>query len=225
MNEHQIRMIRFLKGLNEDARDEFIPVRNDKNILIGNLVPITRERAKDKETVLSLVRWRKKHMRVFLTQFEPTYERTRGWLENVVLKDDTRIFFLIMTESGRAIGNLGVCNITEDSAELDNLIRGEMGGDPNLIAFAEVSIINWLYKALGVSNIRLHVFSNNIMTMMLHSSVGFTRERCYRLTKIQDGADLIHVVDYSDEPAKGDVGYLKMRLDVEAFRNRHKWLF
>lgn len=224
INEHQRNVIRSLKSLEEGYFSEEIPIVNDRNTIIGSLSPIDGKLSNDEVIISSLTRWRKMFMRYFLTQFEATNEQTRTWLNNVVVKDDTRILFLIMDEINKAIGNFGICNITSESAELDNLIRGEKGGDPKLIFFSEVSLIFWIYKNLNIDNLYLHVFSNNLRTIQLHESVGFVHCNIYRLIKKGNLGEIHYAIDYSSKPKENEFGYIKMVLDKHEFLSRHPWL-
>ncbi len=223
INEHQRKVIRSLKGIEEGYFSREIPIINDRNITIGSLRPIDNKLSNDESIISSLTRWRQMFMRYFLTQFEATNERTMAWLKNVVIKDDTRILFLIMDETNRAIGNFGICNISRDSVELDNLIRGERGGDPKLVFFSEVSLIYWIYKTLDIDNIYLHVFSNNLRTILLHESVGFVRSNIYRLIKEENCGEIHYTIDYSSKPTGNEFGLMKMTLDKHEFLSRHSW--
>ena len=224
INEHQRKVIRSLKGIEEEYFSREIPIINDRNITIGSLRPIDNKISNDEGIISSLTRWRQMFMRYFLTQFEATNERTMAWLKNVVIKDDTRILFLIMDETNRVIGNFGICNISRDSVELDNLIRGERGGDPKLVFFSEVSLIYWIYKTLDIDNIYLHVFSNNLRTILLHESVGFVRSNIYRLIKEENCGEIHYTIDYSSKPTGNEFGLMKMTLDKHEFLSRHSWL-
>jgi len=224
INEHQKKVIRSLKGLEEGYFGREIPIINDRNITIGSLRPIDSKLSNDEVIISSLARWRQIFMHYFLTQFEATNERTRKWLSNVVIKDNTRILFLIMDGINRAVGNLGICNISRDSAEIDNLIRGEGGGDPKLVFFSEVSLIYWIYNTFSINNIYLHVFSNNLWTILFHESVGFVRGNTYRLTKKENHGEIYYTVDYSSKPIRNEFGYMKMVLDKHEFLSRHPWL-
>ena len=159
-------------------------------------------------------------MRYFLTQFPATDDRTRDWLERVVLPSPTRILFRIITEDGIAVGNVGVCGISPDTAELDNLIRGEHGGDPQLIFYSELTLLNWLFEHLQVEKVTLHVFSNNVKTLNLHSSVGFLEDARLRLTKELRDGEAQYLVE-SDHGGAVDFRYVRMKLSAQDFRHRY----
>lgn len=220
-------LVRQMKGLDRQvaSAEMAIKVRNVQGDLIGSLTPVTPALANDETVVSGLTKWRRMFIRHFLTQFNANETRTRNWLRNVVLADDTRLLFLIYTDDHAMIGNFGVCNIRGGSAELDNLIRGEKGGDAHLIYFAELSLMDWLYSTCLVSEIYLHVFSNNTRTLALHSSVGFVRHAAYALTRHENGGEIHYricnpVASGSDE----SVHLVKMHMSCETFYRKHSHL-
>lgn len=190
MNNIQlIHKIRRLKGIDNNAAEFKIRIQNNNFDEIGSLHLINTQISLQKSTQESLTKWRKMFKRYFLTQFKPSIERTADWLKNTVLPSDDRLLFLICDNSGIPIGNFGVCNITQESVELDNLIRGEKGGDKDLVFFSELAILKWIYNELDIPLAVLHVFSNNYKTIALHQRVGFsiTEKKPLRKITTEDG--------------------------------------
>lgn len=224
MNAYQRKVVRNLKGFEEHLLKPRIPIRNDKNEIIGWFKPVTMEIAQDEKVLALLAKWRQRYMGSFLTQFTATPQRTKAWLQDSVLQDDTRIFFLILTEDNIAVGNYGICNITEDSAELDNLIRGETIGNRRLIYFAELCLTCWLYDTLGIEDVYLHVLTNNYLTIALHKETGFLEEDVFRLTKTESGGELRYVVGEACEPIGRELGYMRMKMDKAWFIANYPWL-
>ena len=201
-----------------------IPIRRDDGSEIGELKAVDNRMAEEEEVLRLLTSWRQKFMRYFLTQFKATIARTSTWLEEIVLKEDSRILFLILDEKGRPIGNFGVCNINEKSAELDNLIRGEKGGDVRLVYFSELALINWLFCSFDLDNIYLHIFSNNRRTLSLHETVGFKTEEVYRITKKISDERVEYVVDREKGPLSDEPALVKMSISRKSFFARYNWL-
>lgn len=223
-NEHQRKVIRSLKGLEEGYFAKEIPVINDRNITIGSLRPIDNKLSNNEVIISSLTRWRQMFMCYFFTQFEATNERTRTWLNNIVIKDDTRILFLITDKTNRAIGNFGVCNISGDSAELDNLIRGEIGGDRKLVYYSELSLIYWIFKSLEVNTLYFRLFTNNFRAIRLHESVGAVCRSVNRVIKKRNNEEIHYILDSSSAPLRDELGLMKMTLDKHEFLSKHSWL-
>lgn len=216
------RKIQEIKGLNGMSSYFLIPIRNIEGIQIGSLRPIDTSLMKLPEVLEKLTRWRRMFARYFLTQFPCSEERTSQWLENIVFPSDDRILFLICDDIGTFVGNFGVCNIKPHEAELDNLIRGEKGGDPKLIFFAEIALLSWLYLDIGVNSVSLHVFSNNAKTISLHSNIGFFERQRLDLRRIQDGSDLRYFVNSNDgEPV--NFQYIEMAMERSSFELLYPW--
>jgi len=201
-----------------------IPVINDKKALIGWLESIDSRLCLDQEIISSLTLWRKKFSNCFFSQFEPTNERTKLWLENLIIKDDARILFLIRDESNKAIGNIGIRSLSGDSAEFDNLVRGESAGASRFMFFSMISFINWIYKVLKVNQIYLHVFSNNLKAIHLYESVGFLRSDIFKCVKKQEGAEIHYTISPRSKILPGELSIVRMSLDKQGFLKSHFWL-
>ena len=140
---------------------------------VGYFLPVTAATANDPTIVEKLTRWRNFARRSFLTQFTATPERTRKWLETTVLAGNNRLLFLLHTDRDRLVGHYGFINMDENSAEVDNLLRGESGGSPQLVQLAEVTLVSWMFSEFGLKHIRARVLSNNPFALRLHHDAGF----------------------------------------------------
>ena len=186
----------FMRSILADGSDLMIPVLNGPGSEIGSLVPFTRASLQDKKLIEKLVKWRNQSMSSFLTQFTASFERTRTWLEHTVLGQHDRLLFIIRTPA-KAVGHIGFINLTEDSAELDNLVRGEMGGDPKLIYFAERTLLQWMFGTFGIDRIYCNNLSHNEMVLGLHRSLGFKDSKLIPLRRVPKGEEVVL------EPAPG----------------------
>lgn len=213
-----------MKALIPNTGCAAIPILGEAGEKLGTLDPISVELGKSAEVVDALTRWRRMFMRYFLTQFHATPERTTVWLENQILPDDTRILFLLRCDEGRAVGNFGVCDIDVDRAELDNLVRGERGGDARLVYYSEIALMHWLYSFVGVKRIRLHVFSTNSRTIALHKSVGFEEQCAFPLAKTVKDTDVRYSVIEASHLRAGDLAYVRFEMTNERFYARHTWV-
>lgn len=220
---HCKRVVRCMKSLESASRTK-IEIKNNKGLLLGYLKPVDTLLASDSDIITKLTRWRKMFMKYFLTQFHATEERTKLWIQRVVIKDDTRLLFLILDEIEKPIGNFGVCNISSESAELDNLIRGERGGDPKLVYFSELFLMNWIYRNLNVDRIFLHVFSTNTRTISLHSSIGFNISRGYSLIKHVSNKEVRYEVGKEKDKATDELTYLEMDFFRNDFYTKYDFL-
>jgi RimJ/RimL family protein N-acetyltransferase len=191
MSERLItKKIKDIKGFNATDIDFLIPILKADGSKIGELKPVNKKLIKEVEIVNSLTKWREKFTRYFLTQFQPTIQRTVNWLNNVVVASDNKVLFLIYNENNKLIGHIGLSNISVDSVEIDNLVRGEVGGDKDLIFFSEIALIDWVFYQLNVPLIVLNVFSNNFLAINLHKEVGFSIYKEKELWKYTTGNDV-----------------------------------
>lgn len=200
-----------------------IQIKNNEGIQLGTLVCVDRGLVSEIEIVSDLTAWRKKYMRYFLTQFEATFNRTKSWLENIVIPSNDRLLFVICTSSDEVVGNFGVCNMSNLTGELDNLIRGRKGGDPRLIYYSEIALLSWMFGFLGYEKSSLHVFSNNIPTINLHKSVGFSVVKTHKLTQCNKPDLLRYLVD-SPEGACVNFDYLELSISRQCFFDKLPWV-
>jgi RimJ/RimL family protein N-acetyltransferase len=169
-----------------------INIVDDEASLIGHLDPVTRSALADDDLIQKLTNWRNMARKYFFTQFTATYDRTRDWLEKVVLSDSTRLLFIIHAKTG-AVGQYGFKLLSHDSAELDNLIRGELGGPPRLIYHAEIALVRWLFEMLEIKLILGFVLSDNYSALNLHRAVGFRATEVLPVYKTETDGE-IHLV-------------------------------
>lgn len=202
----------------------FLPICDETGRCLGRLQPVRQEEADSPATLLALTRWRAANSDKFLTQFTPTVERTRRWLTTVVLPDDTRILFLICDETGQPVGNIGLCNMSDSSVELDNVLRGERDGAAGLVYFSTLALLDWAFQQLNVASIWLHVFLGNERAIRLYQKVGFVEAGCRPLWKTIMHGDLRLVTDPVDGAVASELALLRMELTSEEFAGRHAWM-
>lgn len=200
-----------------------IPIFDNENNNIGSLSLIDNTILEKQDIIHKLTKWRRMFMRNFLTQFPATEERTKNWLKNIVIPSLERKLFLILDEKGNILGNFGICNLIETTAELDNIIRGERGGNPRLIYYAEIAILKWLYYTLNIQVVNLHVFSNNPITIDLHNSIGFKIINRVHLYKQSFNNEIHYSTNTSGEKMNFD--YVEMKLTKKDFEKLNKILF
>lgn len=219
MNEISItELVRKIKKNNNSGFKEFqLDILGEDGIKIGSLNPIDYRLASDQGVIVKLTKWRKMFKNFFLTQFTPTPEKTKSWLETVILPSDNRVLFLVCTCKDEIIGSFGVCDLSNNRAELDNLIRGEMGGHPQLIYFAELAMLRWLFRELGVSIVTLHVFSNNYKAISLHERVGFHTIASHPLTKEESEDEVRYIIQDTQNAQAASFTYLEMILTSAEF--------
>lgn len=177
LKEHKYR--------NFDTPGFEIPIVEENGNFLGTLQCIDVYSLQSPEVIGLLTKWRNQYMQYFLTQFTATTERTSQWLESVVLPAEDRILFLVRDEKGQAIGNFGLCNVGKEYAELDNILRGEKGGDRNLFYYAAIALLSWIFKVLDISIANLHVFSDNSKAISLYERLGFKTVSLQNLSRVE----------------------------------------
>ena len=193
-----------------------ILIHDEKKQKVGTLRLIDKGLANNAELIVALTKWRNNAMQFFLSQFVATKERTEQWLSNVAISSHDRLLFVVEDNSGNYVGNVGISNFSSSEAELDNFIRGESGGDPKLILYAELSMLRWIYCNFDVVKVKLQVFSNNWIPISIHLSIGFEiTEKCM-LSKTSNGSDVqYHINSTEGEPV--NFSYLQMVLTRNNF--------
>lgn len=207
----------------DEAYAVLIPILNKENITIGYLVPVGNWILKDQEKIILISLWRRRAMKMFLTQFESTYERTYEYLNNFSVKEPNRIFFLLYDINERFVGHIGLAGIDGQTGELDNIMRGLEGGVPRLIFYAELTLLDWCFKVLGISSSYLRVLSYNWLAISLHQEVGFLVHEQIPLYKVIHNGFVLHQPCLKTDT---NVRYncTKMLLSNQDFYRKNKWL-
>lgn len=198
------------------GQSQELPVVNRSGQPIGALVPITPVMANDISLLEDLCRWRAANMLNFFTVFEPSVAKTRDYLERFSLPDPARILFLIKDGDGRRVGNIGLCNITAASAEVDNVIRGESVELRDFMRFVQWSLAHWAFSELGLDRLFLEVLADNRRAIASYERAGFGAVGRHALTKkpIPGGYQLIPAIGGMPE----DSALLRMELDRASLR-------
>jgi len=150
-----------------------IEILDPDGVRIGFMEPVTQSTPASDDVMQAMTRWRNLARSSFFTQFEATVPRTRRWLEAVLQAADDRLLFLIYTDTGKLVGQYGFIHMDERSAELDNLIRGETGGAPQLIQRTERTFLKWLFDTFNLETLSGRAFSHNALALRMHYDVGF----------------------------------------------------
>lgn len=168
-----IKIFSDLKDEKNTSVPAVVPVYS-KGILLGYLRTVTKSSLYNNEEVRLLSKWRKQSEWWFPAQFRITTAGTKKWLQERLLDTKDRFLFIIETPSGIPIGHVGLFrfNFTENSCEVDNVIRGEPD-IPGIMTYAVYTTITWAKKYLGVKKFYLEVFSDNEKAIKLYERCGF----------------------------------------------------
>lgn len=175
----------------KEALQHSLTVLDEKNNPIAALVPIGEWALSDEELVNNFGKWRQTFMRFFLSQFEVSAASTKGYLQKLSINQPDRIFFAIYVDD-ELFGHIGLSNVNDTEAELDNIIRGKSGGHNDLMYFSEKALLDWAFYTLKMQNIVAQVMSKNFMAISLHQRFGFELKEQYHLKKITTGSSVIY---------------------------------
>jgi hypothetical protein len=88
-------------------------------------------------------------------------------------------------------GHIGLAEIKDGNAELDNMMRGESGGPIDLMLEAERTLINWAIECLALKSITLRIQSRNFLAMKNHFELGFVRSNRLPLMRVEKGDSFV----------------------------------
>ncbi len=211
------------KSSYEEALLARILISDKAQNFIGYLVPVGEWILSEESKIEHIRLWRQRAMKMFLTQFESTFEKTLEYLKNFSIDQKNRIFFLLYDDFDRFVGHIGIANVNEGKGELDNLMRGTDGGHPRLIYFAEVGLLNWCFKNLGLLESDVRVLSYNWLVISLHEEVGYKIVENIPLKKISEDGIVFHNLT-SVEKSNTKYSCTKMLLKKEPFYEINHWL-
>ena len=143
--------------------------KSDKSI---KLVPLTKPYLKRKDSLALITEWRKKYNKFFFSDFEPTIEKTKIWLESSFLSSSKNLFFLLIFQE-ELIGHYAFKNLNNDSVFLDNLVKGIHGGHAKIIETTVLKLIDWLFDNFSINQVDGTVLADNPYAIMSNKKIGF----------------------------------------------------
>lgn len=149
-----------------------IEIKDSSDNIIGYLELLSEIDIDNPDLVEKFTNWRRKHMRCFLTWFEPTNVRTKKWLKDVIFKEEDRIFFKIIDTNNELIGHVGAIH-RKDYIEYDNLIREGEVNIKGYAYFVAMTFMKWLFSISDTDFILGNCISSNLKALRLHEKTGF----------------------------------------------------
>lgn len=160
---------------------------------------------------------------MFPTQTSATCESTLSYLKKSSIDNENGILFGIFNNNNNFIGHIGIVDIKEGQFELAHLIRGVNAGDPKLIFYAEINLVDWCFSKLGGNHAVVEVMSYNWIVSMMHKEIGFEILNCHPLNKIENEFGIIHKI-VSNEEANVKYSIVKMVLNRSKFYECVPWI-
>jgi hypothetical protein len=173
-------------------------------LLIGVMRPMTARYLDRMDVMEKLTDWRNVSMKFFLTHIEGTIPLTIEWVKNVLLKSRSQMLWLIYDQNDNLVGHLGFKNLTSQSVQLDNAMRGERQIHPELLVIAGKSLVQWLWQTTPVMHIEAHVLANNAPSIMMIRKIGFQSGKRFPLIKRIVNGSIDWSVGKESQPSPDD---------------------
>ena len=194
-----------------------LPIMRNGEI-IGWLRTLGIKALEDDSLVEKLASWREKHKQFFLTVFPYDVNRTRKWVENVVLANHDRILFLVEDADYELLGNYGLCDIDHETAQIDNTLKGEEKGSKGIFSQVERTILHFAFNDLKVKHVYCQVFSNNKRAIEHHLNNGMSYISSRKLKKnIISETEYTYIPIADDEESNVDFLYNKYAISSNDF--------
>ena len=155
----------------------------------GFLLPVSYCHLNDKTLVKNICEWRNANVNAFPTQFVASEESTLAWMRHRLLDIPDRILFLVVNNSGQAIGHIGLNGCINDEMlfEVDNVVRGLSGEEPGIFSSAIRCMIERFRKTINVKSFYLRVMDDNQHAVNFYIANGFVEE--YRIPLLKEVGD------------------------------------
>lgn len=200
------------KNLFSDLK--LIPI-HDSETIIGFLKPVTFHYKTIAPEYISLFsEWRRKNPEGFATTFEITDKRTEFWLDNILLRRDDRILFVIYSLDNKSIGHIGLSsfNYEQRSCEIDNVVRGVKETSKGMMSLAMRALIKWGVETIHLRNIYLRVLADNTHAVKFYEKNSFVRQHDIPLFKVSKDNEVKWIEEKEFEAQEPDRYYTYMRL-------------
>lgn len=166
-----------------------LPLHDETGELVGTMRPLNIRQLGQAEVIEKLTAWRNENMGNFLTHFVATPERTRNWIQNVVLKAHGQLLLLVYAH-GHLVGHFGFKELTRDDVLLDNAMRGDRLGHPKLFVYAGKALVQWLMDEAKVQRVHAYVMADNVPSIMMNRQIGFVSRTRHPLIKRMQNNDI-----------------------------------
>jgi RimJ/RimL family protein N-acetyltransferase len=183
----------------KDARAQSLKV-SSRGLEECQMIPVGPWVLSQKALLQKMAIWRESARESFFARFPSSVDSTSDYITRYSLALPDRILFLLESR-GVFVGHVGLSNMVGDSAEIDNVIRGEPVDSPSFMADSLRTMVRWATSAQGVKRFRLRVLSNNLRAIDLYESLGFRLVKSEPLTvqRVSEGG--IHLVPCTSSEA------------------------
>lgn len=155
----------------------------------------------DGTSIQYLARWRDANQDWYPARTTITDTGTKNWLAKAILEQPLRILFWVIDSEKRKIGHVGLFRFNEQFqfCEIDNILRGEISKNKNIMGQAIERMLIWQRAELKVRESYLRVFHDNVRAISLYERLGY--KEILRLPLIKKPTADGHVwQEYSTDP-------------------------
>lgn len=163
-----------------------IPIRDDSEVVVGYLRPVIADfETAMPDCVALFSSWRAENPSLSPARFPITCDRTRNWLQKLVIDNDNRIVFMVQSVNGVYVGHIGLAAFDDahSAAEIDSVLKGTKTGYPRMMEYALRALVDWGKRALGLCHITLEVLWDNQHAIEYYKRCGFSEETLIPLEK------------------------------------------
>lgn len=206
---------RLKKPTLSEAQANSIAVELNGSLPIA-LVPVGSWVFAQPGVIEDLALWRDQARDNFFARFESTPAKTKSYLENFAISDQSRLLFLIFLDKN-VVGHVGFAGLKGGEGELDNVMKSPTINAPGLMFEACRALIQWGFDYLDFKSIHLRVTSTNDRAQSLYSRLGFEVEGEFALRTERAGDVTTHVPCAAEE-SNVPFRLVKMRLGLNRWR-------
>lgn len=156
------RMFKFMKSANSPDQlwSRSIPFQG-KDFDGYYLAPISLIHLGNTEIMSKLMELRNFNIELWPDTGLVSLASTSIWLENLVLRNEDRILFLVFDSNLEIQGHLGIWLRDGEIFEIDNVIKDQTCETKGIFSYALRTLCLWFYEFIGECNIQLRVLDKN----------------------------------------------------------------
>lgn len=140
---------------------------------VGHLLPINWSFLDNLSFLEKMTAWRSENQHAYIGRFQPTADKTRSWLNSMVLQNRSRLLFLVADREGCLIGHMGLAvNSENGTIEIDNVVRGEQQS-PGLMKYALRALEEFAESEITLEKLALRVLASNNRAVRFYEKSGY----------------------------------------------------
>jgi RimJ/RimL family protein N-acetyltransferase len=145
-----------------------------------------------------------------------TEERTSKWIDNLVLKKEDRLLFMIDDIDNHHLGQIALANFDYEERRgcIDSACHGERGNVHDLMFFVFKTLSRWMVSRLGAEEICLKTNTDNFRALNLYHRIGFHEIKEVPLFRRDLGDEIRWDPEPNRNPVEAERSEYIMQLDM-----------